>query len=220
MWSYADQEDEAITYKADKLSSATNPNIADSMAITILLDRYSSPVVLPNTLSQSDGLSNPTSALLPDKSSFSASPQTTSPEPPSPQLNTLQVPNAHTDTLRNHTPVVNSRRACLKTFRIESVQYASSLPHFLRNIDWMNRSVVEDVHWLLGHWDPGELDVAVALELLSMDFADETVRRLAVQRLETLSNDDVLKYLLQLVQVCVDDVKMKTAQAVVFLFFY
>lgn len=67
----------------------------------------------------------------------------------------------------------------------------------------MNRGVVEDVHWLLGNWDPGELDLTVALELLSMDFADETVRRLAVQRLESLSNDDVLKYLLQLVQVCV-----------------
>lgn len=42
----------------------------------------------------------------------------------------------------------------------------------------------------------------MALELLSMDFPDVTVRRLAVQRLESLSNDDVLKYLLQLVQVC------------------
>lgn len=67
----------------------------------------------------------------------------------------------------------------------------------------MNRGVVEDVHWLLGNWDPGELDLTVALELLSMDFADETVRRIAVQRLESLSNDDVLTYLLQLVQVCV-----------------
>ena len=63
--------------------------------------------------------------------------------------------------------------------------------------------MVEDVHWLLGNWDPAELDVTVALELLSMDFADEMVRRLAVQRLESLSNDDVLSYLLQLVQVSV-----------------
>lgn len=35
-----------------------------------------------------------------------------------------------------------------------------------------------------------------------MDFPDMMVRRLAVQRLESLSNVDVLKYLLQLVQVC------------------
>uniref|UniRef100_A0A3Q4I9I4 Phosphatidylinositol 4,5-bisphosphate 3-kinase catalytic subunit gamma isoform-like n=1 Tax=Neolamprologus brichardi TaxID=32507 RepID=A0A3Q4I9I4_NEOBR len=74
---------------------------------------------------------------------------------------------------------------------------------YLRNVDWMNRNSVEDVHWLLGYWQPEELDVTVALELLSMDFADEFVRRLAVKRLESLSNDDVLKYLLQLVQVCI-----------------
>lgn len=58
------------------------------------------------------------------------------------------------------------------------------------------------LHWLLGNCNPEELDLAVALELLSMDFPDMMVRRLAVQRLETLSNGDVLKYLLQLVQVC------------------
>lgn len=62
--------------------------------------------------------------------------------------------------------------------------------------------MVQDVHWLLGNYNPKELDVTVALELLGMDFPDMIVRRLAVQRLESLSNDDVLKYLLQLVQVC------------------
>lgn len=60
---------------------------------------------------------------------------------------------------------------------------------------------MEDVHWLLGHWVPGELELSVALELLSVDFIDERVRRLAVQRLESLSNGEVLTYLLQLVQV-------------------
>ena len=45
--------------------------------------------------------------------------------------------------------------------------------------------------------------VEVALELLSFDSIDESVRRLVVQRLESLSNDEVLLYLLQLVQVCI-----------------
>uniref|UniRef100_A0A8C4HG07 Phosphatidylinositol 4,5-bisphosphate 3-kinase catalytic subunit gamma isoform n=1 Tax=Dicentrarchus labrax TaxID=13489 RepID=A0A8C4HG07_DICLA len=153
MWSYPDLEEEAITYQADKLSSATNPEIADSMAISFLLDRYSFPVVLPNSFSPSEC-----------------------------------------------SDIISTNKAGLKRFREESIRYASNLPHYLRNVDWMNRRVVEDVHWLLGNWDPGELDVTVALELLSMDFADMTVRRLAVQRLESLSNDDVLKYLLQLVQ--------------------
>uniref|UniRef100_A0A8C5EQK4 phosphatidylinositol 3-kinase n=1 Tax=Gouania willdenowi TaxID=441366 RepID=A0A8C5EQK4_GOUWI len=81
-----------------------------------------------------------------------------------------------------------------------SARYVSSLPEYLRRIDWMNYKAVDDVHWLLSKWNPMELDICVALELLSTDFPDEVVRKLAVQRLDILSNDDVLKYLLQLVQ--------------------
>uniref|UniRef100_A0A3Q2QNK6 phosphatidylinositol 3-kinase n=1 Tax=Fundulus heteroclitus TaxID=8078 RepID=A0A3Q2QNK6_FUNHE len=178
MWSYPDPEDGAITYQADKLSSATNPHIDESMAISFLLDRYSFPVVLPNTFSHNDGSANSLS----------------------PHGKTLQGPKTDKVTLRSPSPVFNTKRDCLKRFREESVQYGSNLPHFLRNVDWLDRRVVEDVHWLLGLWHPGELDVHVALELLSMDFPDEIVRQLAVQRLESLHNDDVLKYLLQLVQ--------------------
>ncbi|XP_070766058.1 phosphatidylinositol 4,5-bisphosphate 3-kinase catalytic subunit gamma isoform [Enoplosus armatus] len=206
MWSYPDLEEEAITYQADKLSSATNPDIADSMAISFLLDRYSFPVVLPNSFSPSERSDSPTQT----KSTASSHAISSSPSSPPSTLSSadssslhvqpLQDPLTDNVSLRSPSPVTNTNKACLKRFREESIRYASNLPHYLRTVDWMNRRVVEDVHWLLGHWDPGELDVTVALELLSMDFADETVRRLAVQRLESLSNDDVLKYLLQLVQ--------------------
>uniref|UniRef100_A0A671WRH6 phosphatidylinositol 3-kinase n=1 Tax=Sparus aurata TaxID=8175 RepID=A0A671WRH6_SPAAU len=174
MWSYPDLEEEAITYQADKLSSATNPDTADSMAISFLLDRYSFPVVLPNSFSSTECSDSSTSNSL--------------------------SPLTDSVILRSPSPVTSTNRDRLKRFREESIRYATNLPHYLRNIDWMNRRVVEDVHWLLGNWDPGELDITVALELLSMDFADVVVRRIAVQRLENLSNDDVLKYLLQLVQ--------------------
>ena len=43
--------------------------------------------------------------------------------------------------------------------------------------------------------------VQVALELLDYHFADEKVRSLAVRRLEKLTNDEVLIFLLQLIQV-------------------
>lgn len=79
---------------------------------------------------------------------------------------------------------------------------AEIFPQHLHNVDWMSCRVVEDVHRLLENLDPRSLDVTVALELLSIDFADVLVRRLAVKKLKSLSNEDVLKYLLQLVQVC------------------
>lgn len=194
MWSHPGLDDEAITYQADKLSTATNPDIADSMAISFLLDRYSFPVVVPNTVTNSE-CSNSRERETHE-----------SHVPPPLPIKRYSLPaNSLADnvTLKSPTTAINTKKPCLRRFREESVRYASSLPQYLRNVDWMNRNSVEDVHWLLGYWQPEELDVTVALELLSMDFADEFVRRLAVKRLESLSNDDVLKYLLQLVQVCV-----------------
>lgn len=205
MWPCPNAEEGAVTYQADKLSTATNPDVAESVAISFLLDQYSFPVALPNSFPPLDDCERPSSALTQNKSTTISSPRSSSPNvapaatSPS-HMNPAQAPlgdygpPGSTDT--------NNSRDCLKRFREESVLYYSVLPHYFRNVDWMNRKMVEDVHWLLGNCNPEELDLTVALELLSMDFPDMMVRRLAVQRLESLSNDDVLKYLLQLVQVC------------------
>uniref|UniRef100_A0A672J0H7 phosphatidylinositol 3-kinase n=1 Tax=Salarias fasciatus TaxID=181472 RepID=A0A672J0H7_SALFA len=194
MWSHPNLEEGAITYQADKLSSATNPDVSDSMAISFLLDRYSFPVVLPNSLGSSDPSGRPGSSTRSDAASDSplSSPSSTSPS-------TDALLGSPSDGPRL-PPAPSSSKVFPQKLREDSVHYTSSLPHYLRCVDWMDRRVVEDVHWLLGNWDPAELDLSVALELLSMDFPDEVVRRLAVQRLESLSNDDVLMYLLQLVQ--------------------
>ncbi len=46
------------------------------------------------------------------------------------------------------------------------------------------------------------LDVGLAMQLLDCHYSDAQVRSMAVRKLETLEDDDVLRYLLQLVQVC------------------
>ncbi|RXN23576.1 phosphatidylinositol 4,5-bisphosphate 3-kinase catalytic subunit gamma isoform-like protein [Labeo rohita] len=178
MWPFPEWDEEAFTYEADKLSTATNPDIAKAMAITFMLDRYSFPVVLPYGKSSSGSSTSPVSDTL----DLSGEPRLSSPF----SEGSPTTPFAKTD--------------CLRRLKEESVHYASNLPQFLRTIDWMMPSAVQDVHWLLSHWGPEDMELPVALELLSVDFADMKVRRLAVQRLEILSNDEVLKYLLQLVQ--------------------
>ncbi|XP_072512594.1 phosphatidylinositol 4,5-bisphosphate 3-kinase catalytic subunit gamma isoform [Salminus brasiliensis] len=178
MWSFPEQEEEAFTYEADKLSTATNPDVDKSMAITFLLDRYSFPVVLPHSRRSSDVMAPPSAA----SSSLGLS---------------LPLPMTESCPSSPATPTVKDR---LSRFRQESVRYASNLPQFLRTVDWLQPSAVQDVHWLLGHWKPQDLELPVALELLSVDYIDEKVRRLAVQRLEMMSNEEVLRYLLQLVQ--------------------
>lgn len=179
MWSFPEQE-EAFTYDADKLSTATNPDVAKSMAITFLLDRYSFSVVVPNSQI------TPSTAILPSSN----------PSSPLPVTGSSQSLPGHL-TLQTNT----LDKPCHKMFREESVRYASNLPQFLRTVNWLKPSAVQDVHWLLCHWKPDDLELPVALELLSVDYTDEKVRRLAVQRLEMMSNEEVLRYLLQLVQV-------------------
>lgn len=193
-------EEGGTTYQADKLSTATNPDVAESLAISFLLDHYSFPVALPNSLPPLNSHERPSSAPTQNKSTTSSSPRPSSPNTAPSHMKPAQAP------LRDHAPPGSTdtsiNRDCLKRFREESVLYYSVLPHYFRNVDWMNHKMVQDVYWLLGNCNPEELDLAVALELLSMDFPDLMVRRLAVQRLESLSNDEVLQYLLQLVQVC------------------
>uniref|UniRef100_A0A3Q3F3S2 phosphatidylinositol 3-kinase n=1 Tax=Labrus bergylta TaxID=56723 RepID=A0A3Q3F3S2_9LABR len=198
-----------IDHRSEKLSSATNPDKADCMAISFHLDHYSVPVVLPNRFGTAGHSDSPTSSLNLTKSTASSyavpygpsSPPSTSPNADSSSLHENAPQDPLTDTVGSTPRVVRTKRVGMKRFQQDSFCNASILPHYLRNVDWMNCRVVEDVHLLVETLDPEELDVTVALELLSMEFADVTVRRLAVKRLESLSNDDVLKYLLQLVQV-------------------
>ncbi|XP_055503911.1 phosphatidylinositol 4,5-bisphosphate 3-kinase catalytic subunit gamma isoform-like [Leucoraja erinacea] len=93
------------------------------------------------------------------------------------------------------------KRDLLQRFREECGLYSRPLPIFLATVQWGDRSVVQEVHWLFHRWQPQQLDLAVALELLGADVADREVRKLAVRRLEGLDNDHLLRYLLQLVQV-------------------
>ncbi|KAJ0064955.1 hypothetical protein NL108_018492, partial [Boleophthalmus pectinirostris] len=175
MWSCPTQtQDEGVTFGADKLSSATNPDLSGSVAISFCLDRYSFPVVLPNS---------PPTPVTP--------PSPPPAPPPAPPRRPPGVP------LRGP-----GGRPGLGHFRQDSVRYASHLPEFLRRrVDWVDRRAVEDVHWLLDHWGaPQDLELTVALELLGLDFIDHRVRKLAVERLDCLSNAQVLRYLLQLVQ--------------------
>uniref|UniRef100_A0A3B4B565 Uncharacterized protein n=1 Tax=Periophthalmus magnuspinnatus TaxID=409849 RepID=A0A3B4B565_9GOBI len=177
MWSCPTQtQDEAVTFGADKLSSATNPDLSGSVAISVCLDRYSFPVVLPNS-SRTQNQQN--------------------------QVRTIALPCRPLTLLLSPLtlPLPPVGRPGLGHFREESMHYASHLPEFLRKVNWMDRRAVEDVHWLLDHWGaPQDLDLTVALELLGLDFIDHRVRRLAVERLDCLNNDQVLTYLLQLVQ--------------------
>jgi phosphatidylinositol-4,5-bisphosphate 3-kinase len=75
----------------------------------------------------------------------------------------------------------------------------AALSKCLRAVDWRNHEYVYDVSEMLASW--AALKPEQALEILDAGFSDRTIRSHAVQRLEPMGDDQLLAYLLQLVQV-------------------
>nr|XP_023013306.1 phosphatidylinositol 3-kinase catalytic subunit type 3 isoform X1 [Leptinotarsa decemlineata] len=73
-----------------------------------------------------------------------------------------------------------------------------ALAKFLKCVNWHQPIEVSQALHMMEIWDP--MDVEDALELLSPNFTHPAVRRYAVGRLQQAPNEDILLYLLQLVQ--------------------
>lgn len=83
-------------------------------------------------------------------------------------------------------------------FRYYLVQNKAALSKFLQSVSWQSKQEAEEALDLLHKWQP--LDSADALELLSSNFTEPRVRVYAISRLQCADNEELLLYLLQLVQ--------------------
>uniref|UniRef100_A0A3Q3NCC8 Phosphatidylinositol-4,5-bisphosphate 3-kinase, catalytic subunit gamma n=1 Tax=Labrus bergylta TaxID=56723 RepID=A0A3Q3NCC8_9LABR len=160
MWRMPEKSEESSSsINADKLTSATNPDKASSMAIAILLDKYCYPVVLPK--SRDTGRDMPNHL----KKQFGAIVATDPLHPLSPEDKEL---------------LWHFRHECMRDPSFSAPPPPPS-PVFTSLLF-------------------SGLDVGLAMQLLDCHYSDAQVRSMAVRKLETLEDDDVLRYLLQLVQ--------------------
>ncbi|XP_042191478.1 phosphatidylinositol 3-kinase catalytic subunit type 3 isoform X3 [Callorhinchus milii] len=83
-------------------------------------------------------------------------------------------------------------------FRYYLTNQEKALTKFLKCVNWDLAQEAKQALELLGKWKP--MDVEDGLELLSSQFTNPTVRRYAVARLKQADDEDLLMYLLQLVQ--------------------
>lgn len=83
-------------------------------------------------------------------------------------------------------------------FRFYLTNQKKALTKFLKCVDWSQPQEAKQAIELLGKWNP--MDVEDALELLSSQFTNRAVRQYAVSRLKEANDEDLLLYLLQLVQ--------------------
>ncbi|XP_055837227.1 phosphatidylinositol 3-kinase catalytic subunit type 3 [Episyrphus balteatus] len=83
-------------------------------------------------------------------------------------------------------------------FRFYLSSHKKALTKFLKCINWQTPAEVLQALSLLAKWTP--MDVEDALELLSPSFSHPDVRKYAITRLMQAPDEDLLLYLLQLVQ--------------------
>lgn len=89
-------------------------------------------------------------------------------------------------------------KAMMWRFRFSLTQDKRALTKFLKCVDWSDVLEAKQAIELMQQW--AAIDTADALELLSPDFKNEEVRSYAVSMLAGQDDDELLCYLLQLVQ--------------------
>eukprot|EP00761_Pharyngomonas_kirbyi_P004779 gb/GECH01004784.1/.p1 GENE.gb/GECH01004784.1/~~gb/GECH01004784.1/.p1 ORF type:complete len:1016 (+),score=219.63 gb/GECH01004784.1/:1-3048(+) len=82
--------------------------------------------------------------------------------------------------------------------RNELYKDPQALPIFLKSVEWTNPMAAFKARELLLKWKP--LSPTIAIELLDLRFADETVRNYAVSKLDDLKDHELAIFILQLVQ--------------------
>ena len=85
-----------------------------------------------------------------------------------------------------------------RVIRYYLTQEKKALTKFLQSVDWSSKQEAGEALELMYKWQP--LDPAEALELLTPVFMEPKVRKYAISRLQCADNEELLLYLLQLVQ--------------------
>ncbi|GBB95197.1 hypothetical protein RclHR1_24970001 [Rhizophagus clarus] len=86
----------------------------------------------------------------------------------------------------------------LWNFRFYLTRDKKALTKFLKCVEWSDSTEAKQAVELLPKW--ADIDLDDALELLGANFEDRSVRRYAVSQLKKADDDELLLYLLQLVQ--------------------
>lgn len=114
-------------------------------------------------------------------------------------------PNPQTRDLLNQIvnypstkPLTSEEQDMIWHFRFYLVNQKKALAKFLKCLNWNVSSEAGQAIELLPKWSP--MDIEDALELLSPQFHHPAVRKYAVSRLRQAPDEDLLLYLLQLVQ--------------------
>ena len=95
-------------------------------------------------------------------------------------------------------PLSRKEQELIWRFRFVLVNDPRAITKFFKSVDWSDASETSQAIDLMRTWAP--ISVAEALELLSPEYTVDAVRSHAVTALQNTSDEELLQYLLQLVQ--------------------
>ncbi|EEZ98191.1 phosphatidylinositol 3-kinase catalytic subunit type 3 [Tribolium castaneum] len=95
-------------------------------------------------------------------------------------------------------PLTNEEQDHVWKFRFYLSTQKKALTKFLKCVNWTQQNEVRQALSMMRIWAP--MDVEDALELLSPNFTHPAVRKYAISRLQQAPDEEILLYLLQLVQ--------------------
>lgn len=90
-------------------------------------------------------------------------------------------------------------KCLLREYRWHHKDNPLALSKFLRAVDWSKQNAAHEVVDMLQHWNL--IEPEDAMDLLDCSFADSMTRSYAVKAMATMTDNKLLRYLLQLVQV-------------------
>ncbi|ROW13601.1 hypothetical protein VPNG_04552 [Cytospora leucostoma] len=95
-------------------------------------------------------------------------------------------------------PLSPEEKDLIWKFRYHLTRDKRALTKFVKSVNWQDHSEAKQAVQVLSRWT--DIDIDDALELLGPTFDNATVRAYAVKRLHKADDDELLLYLLQLVQ--------------------
>lgn len=191
MWTYAE---DILQMMSDSIlhrlgTVVNNPNTTRATALTITFDNYSKETILFPTIG----------TLLAEAEKYHMDQKVED----ATTLYNLSINGSDIERLISDCDTINDmhdqdRKRLWTVRRFLRDKYPHALPKLLHCIDWDDRKAVCEMVYMLQTWPL--LPVEKSLELLDYAYADEEVRKYAVKCLINVGDDDLLLYLLQLVQ--------------------
>eukprot|EP00117_Sycon_ciliatum_P049847 scpid57265/ scgid3176/ Phosphatidylinositol 4,5-bisphosphate 3-kinase catalytic subunit alpha isoform; Phosphatidylinositol 4,5-bisphosphate 3-kinase 110 kDa catalytic subunit alpha; Phosphoinositide-3-kinase catalytic alpha polypeptide; Serine/threonine protein kinase PIK3CA len=182
----------ALYDELNPIGTTTQNPIENCTTVELEFPKFGKPVVFPSLPKVLEKASQCAKAAGEKQESFMTAGRTQSKSIASELLITIKRDRLY--------QLEEQNKEILWRFRLNCMDHPHSLPKLLQAVKWSSCEDVAIILAMLQGWPT--IEPEAALELLDYSYTDENVRDFAIKCLDTCSDEQLLTYLPQLVQVC------------------